>query len=219
MGAMVVRADDKAVARICDLDWRNRSEHDMVAVAWAYYYFSVQFRESLEICCAFYPDDQDLARLKLEECDTSNLSPFPGVALPGEKMNHDEFMRRLLELSPVSQHEREFFETIGEAYLAEIRNIPEMSRALSMGSYEDGGLESVFKAMLRAPDYDNPLLEAFRFFLTSHIAFDSDQNAGHGSLSRHLVPDENIVAIWDAFGSLLHKAVPAMAPLVHEHEH
>ncbi len=218
MRAMMFRADEDAVARICDLDWRNRSEDDMVAVAWSYYYFSVQFRENLEICCDFYPDDPELSRLKAEECNTSNLSPFPGVALEGEKMNHDEFMRRTLELFPVAVREREKLETYGEEYLAEIRNMPAMSRALSMASFEDGGLERVFKAMLRAPAYENPLLEAFRFFLTSHIAFDSDENAGHGSLSRHLVPDENIVAIWDAYGVLLQKAVPALAPLVHEHE-
>ncbi len=216
---MTTRADEDAVARICRLDWPGRNEDEMIATAWAYYYFSIQFRENLELCCDDFPDDPDLMRLKAEECNTNNLSPFPGVALVGEKMNHDEFMRRLLELSPVEDAARAKYERIGQDYLAEIRNLPAKSRALSMASFEDGGLERVFRAMLRAPHYDNPLLDAFRYFLTAHIAFDSDETAGHGSLSRHIVPDENIAAIWDAFGSLLLKAVPALAPVMHEHEH
>jgi hypothetical protein len=216
--AVTVRVDDYAVAKICHLDWQGRSEEEMVAVAWAYYYFSVQFRENLEICSDYYPDDQALLRLKAEECNTSNLSPFPGVAMEGEKMNHDEFMRRLLGLFVVELAERERFERIGQDYLAKIRNIPRNSRALSIASYEDGGLERVFSAMLQAPAYSNPLLKAFRFFLSAHVEFDSDQIQGHGSLSRHLVPDDNIVPLWDAFAALLLNAVPALAPMVSEHE-
>ncbi len=218
VNVVTVRADEYAVAKICNLDWWCRTEDQMVAVAWAYYYFSVQFRENLEICFEYYPDDKDILRLKAEECNTSNLSPFPGLALVGEKMNHDEFMRRLLELYEIGAAERQRFEMIGSDYLAEIRDIPRKSRALSIASYEDGGLERVFTAMLKAPSFSNPLLEAFRFFLYAHIEFDSDPNDGHGRLSRHLQPDENIVRLWDAFAALLLKAVPALAPIATEHE-
>ena len=41
---------------ICGLNWRNLVEDDLVSVAWVYYYFSVQFRESLEIARKLYPD-------------------------------------------------------------------------------------------------------------------------------------------------------------------
>jgi len=217
VGAATVSAEDSAVARICSLDWRDRSEEEMVAVAWAYFYFSIQFRENLEICCDYYPDDLALSRLRAEECDTSNLSPYPGIALAGEKMNHDEFMRRALELYPIGQAERARLERIGADYLAESRYIPSKSRALSIASYEDGGLERVFTAMLQAPAYGNPLLKAFRFFLSAHIQFDSDPNEGHGRLSQHLVPDENIVRLWNAFAALLLKAVPALGQMVSEH--
>ena len=30
---------------ICDLNWRGLTEKDLINVAWAYYHFSIQFRE------------------------------------------------------------------------------------------------------------------------------------------------------------------------------
>ena len=84
------------VDNICRLNWTAMTIEEMTGVAWAYYYFSVQFRESLKAARALYPDDAKLIQLEEEECDTDNLSPWPGVALPGERMTHDEYMRRTL---------------------------------------------------------------------------------------------------------------------------
>ena len=46
----------------------------------------------------------ELQELNRGERDTDNLSPSPGVAAPGERMDHDEFMRRTLELTPIEEH-------------------------------------------------------------------------------------------------------------------
>ncbi len=62
----------------------NREE--LMAVCAAYYYFSVQFVEAVEIACGLYLTDRKLAELREGECDTDNLSPYPGVAKEGEKM-------------------------------------------------------------------------------------------------------------------------------------
>ena len=86
------------VKEISDFRWEDLGEADMTATARAYYYFSVQFRENLQLACQMYPADPLLAQLLKEECDTANLSPWPGVAAAGERMDHDEFMRRLLDL-------------------------------------------------------------------------------------------------------------------------
>jgi hypothetical protein len=40
-----------------------------------------------------------LIELCAGECDTDTLSPYPRVATVGEKMNHDEFMRRAVAMS------------------------------------------------------------------------------------------------------------------------
>src|SRR5450631_2067774 len=69
--------------------WKRQG---LINVAWVYYYFSVQFRENLEIARSLYPDDDRLLQLDHGERDTDNLSPWPGVAAAWEKMNHDEFM-------------------------------------------------------------------------------------------------------------------------------
>lgn len=191
------------------MPWEELDSNEVMRVAKAYYYFSIQFRENLEIACALHPDDPKLAELWDGECDTDNLSPWPGVAAAGERMNHDEFMRRLLDFHPVGKDER--LTEAGFAYLDKTREIDEGARASSIASYEDGGLSTVFGAMLRAPHWYGKGQRAFRFFLEEHIRFDSDDGAGHGTLSRHLPVDDRILPLWTAFRDLLVTAVPKLA--------
>ena len=44
-----------------------------------------------------------------------------------------------------------------------------LTRAMSLSSYEDRGLETVFRAMLSALDWDEPSLGAFCHFLVEQI--------------------------------------------------
>ena len=62
------------------------------------------------------------------------------------------------------------------------RRMDDKTRVMSIASYECGGLESVFRAILRAPDWNTRLLQAFRHFLVKHVGFDSDPEQGHGLL-------------------------------------
>jgi len=201
----------RVVDEISDLDWEALSQDDLRDAAWAYYFFSVQFRENLQIARKLHPADQKLKQLEQEECDTNNLSPWPGVAAPGERMNHDEFMKRTLQLSPMGELNQLRLEEIGQSYLDAVRDIDLEARALSIASYEDGGLEKVFRAFLRARHWESPLLQAFKHFLTEHIRFDSDPGQGHGALSRHLTPDDRILPLWTAFKQILVQAVPKLA--------
>ena len=194
---------------ICRMAWDTLDSDEIMRVADAYYYFSVQFRENLEIACARHPGDAKLAALWEGECETDNLSPWPGIAAPGERMNHDEFMRRLLCAYPADRDGK--LVEAGLAYLDKTRQIDDEARASSIASYEDGGLSRVFAAMLRAPHWHGPGQRAFRFFLEEHIRFDSDDGAGHGELSRHLPVDDRILPLWTAFRDLLTAAVPKLA--------
>ena len=198
------------IKEIGDLEWTRLSEQQCVDAAWAYYFFSIQFRENLETARRLYPGDEKLLDLDRGECDTDNLSPWPGVAEPGERMNHDEFMRRALALRPISETSRQFFNEHGKRYLEAVRASDDVTRAMSIASYEDGGLEHVFHAMLQMPDWPNPVLAAFRHFLSEHIRFDSDPDAGHGALARHLQPDDRILPLWTAFRNILVLFVPAL---------
>jgi hypothetical protein len=193
---------------ICDWEWSELTSEEMTAAAWGYYYFSVQFRENLQIARTLFSGDPKLAQLEKEECDTANLSPWPGVAEESEAMNHDEFMRRTLLLTPIEKEKAAYFGEVGEAYLAEVRSVDPMSRALSISSYEDGGLEAVFCAMLRYKRWDSALLRAFEHFLAEHVRFDSDPDAGHGALSRHLAPDDRVLPLWTAFRRIFLLCVP-----------
>ena len=212
--AWPVRTEASACARvideICALSWSDLSKNSLTDLAWVYYYFSIQFRENLEIACHLHPNDVKLQQLMEEECHTDNLSPWPGVASIGEKINHDEFVRRLLKLSPIDQARQWRLETIGRVYLDNVDKLDHMVRAASIGSYEDGGLERVFRAILEAPDWSSPLLEAFEHFLTQHIRFDNNPDTGHGALSRHLGPDDQILPLWIGFKHMLIEAAPTL---------
>lgn len=197
------------VDRICDMQWSILTEDEILRVAQAYHYFSVQFRENLDIACRLYPDDADLKSLHVEECDTANLSPWPGVAEPGEKLDHDAFMDRLLRLQPTDGMGD--LKAAGEAYLTTVRGIDDLARAKAIASYEDTGLSSVFSAILRAPRWDGPALRAFQHFLLRHVEFDTADDSGHGLLARNLVPDDTITPLWSAFEDILNQAVPRIA--------
>ena len=199
------------VDAVAGLPWQLLSRDELIAAMWAYYYFSIQFRESLELACALHPQDPMLLALRAGECDTDNLSPYPGVAHVGERMNHDEFMRRALALVDLDAPISERLARAGCRYLAKTRSFSENARAMSIPTYEDGGLETVFHAMLSAPFWGHPALEAFRHFLVKHIEFDSDVDAGHGALSRHLLPDGETHLLWTSFLELFLEAVPSLA--------
>jgi hypothetical protein len=196
------------IDEICGMRWEALDAGEVMQVAKAYYYFSIQFRESLEVACRIRPGDALLQKLSEGECDTDNLSPFPGICGPGEKLNHDEFMRRLLAFQAIDRDHA--LTMLGEAYLDETRALDDLPRAASIASYEDGGLSRVFAAMLRARDWRGAGPVAFRFFLEEHIRFDTDDGEGHGALSRHLPVDDSILTLWTAFRDLLLAAAPRL---------
>jgi hypothetical protein len=203
-------AYERTIDEICELNWTALSEEDLIRVAWAYYHFSVQFRECLEIARELYPDDERLLQLDQGERNTDNLSPWSGIATVGEKMNHDEFMRRTLELARIPEIGRMTLATIGNDYLKKVRTIDRKTMALALATYEDGGLERVFRAILTAPHWTGPLQQAFKHFLTEHIRFDSDPDQGHGALCRHLTPDDRVLPMWTAFKHMLIEAAPRL---------
>jgi hypothetical protein len=208
MTVNVINRYESVIDEIGDLNWSALTRDELMAVSTAYYYFSVQFVEAVDIACELYPSDPQLIELRQGECDTDNLSPYPGAAKPGEKMNHDEFMRRTVAMSSLDRSTRDKVENLGRAYLAEVNQFDAVTRAMSLSSYEDGGLEKVFGAMLTAKHWDEPSLGAFRHFLVEHIKLDSGE---HGGLCRHLVADDRILPLWNAFRDILVGAAPRLA--------
>ncbi len=201
----------EVIEEICSFAWSSLACDDMADAAWAYYFFSVQFRESLIEARRLYPDDENLRRLEAEECATNNLSPWPSIAAKGERLDHDEYMRRALCLTPRTATKAHMFDAIGHRYLAATRCQPPAARAASLASYEDGGLERVFRAMLTFRHWDSDLLRAFRHFLRMHVQFDGSSETSHGALCRHIKVDDGVLPLWVGFRDLLLEAVPAFA--------
>lgn len=200
----------QVIDEVCGLNWSGLSRDELIDVAWMYYYFSVQFCETVGIARGMFPHDKQLEELDRGERNTDNLSPCPGVVSVGERVDHDEFMRRTLTLARIDDARRMRLQSIGETYLAKVRTESDITRSRSLASYEDGGLERVFRSILAARDWDAPLLEAFKHFLVGHIELDSDPEGGHGSLCRHLRPTEEVVHVWLAFRDGLVAAAPAL---------
>src|SRR5208282_86392 len=123
---------------------------------------------------------------------------------------HDEFMRRTLELTPILESRKRSLAATGQHYLTKVRAMDSNIRALALASYEDGGLERVFRAMLKAQHWNNPLLQAFKHFLVEHIRFDSDPEQGHGALCRHLTPNNQVQPLWAEFKQMLIEAAPRL---------
>jgi hypothetical protein len=203
-------AFEAVIDDICRMRWQALTTGELMQTAKAYYYFSIQFRENLEIACRLYPEDRLLQKLREGECDTDNLSPWPGVSEIRERLDHDEFMRRLLSFESIAR-EGELSE-IGQAYLATVRTLDNTIRAASIASYEDGGLTRVFNAILRAREWQGAGPAAFKFFLEQHIEFDTADCGGHGALARNLVLDDGITPLWSSFRDMLVAAVPALLP-------
>jgi hypothetical protein len=210
MNVQITNRYHRVIDEICNLNWRGINRDELLMACRAYYYFSKQFVEAVDIACDLYPADQNLISLREGECDTDNLSPFPGIADRGERMNHDEFMRRVVESASLDHAARERLDNLGHEYLAEVSRMDQLTRAMALSSYEDGGLEAVFRAILTAPDWSEPSLGAFRHFLVEHIKLDSGEGS-HGSLCRHLVADDRIIPLWVAFKNLLVAASPHLS--------
>jgi hypothetical protein len=208
MNVKTLNRYQEVIDEIDHLSWRSLTIDELMAVCRAYYYFSKQFVGAVYIACELYPSDRKLTELREGECDTDNLSPYPGIAREGERMNHDEFMRRVMEASSLDRTTQDRVDSLGREYLARVSRMEPMTRAMALSSYEDGGLETVFRAMLTAPDWDEPSLGAFRHFLVEHIRLDSGE---HGSLCRHLVADDRILPLWSAFRDLLVEATPRLS--------
>jgi hypothetical protein len=199
---------EEIINDICGMAWEDLTDFELSRVIKVYYYFSIQFRENLEIACHHYPEDDNLKVLYLGECNTDNLSPWPEIVDDSEKIDHDEFLRRLLGLQPI-EHDNHL-EEVGASYLREIRQIDDAIRAMSIASYEDGGLRKVFTAILRAPMWQCRGAQAFEHFLQRHIQFDTDPETGHGALSRRIMVDDRILPLWTAFKVLLLTAAPKL---------
>jgi hypothetical protein len=210
MNVQITSRYQRIIDEISNLNWRGLERHELMKACRAYFYFSRQFVDAVQIACDLYPSDQNLIALREGECDTDNLSPYPGIADKGEKMNHDEFMKRVVDSASLDQAVREQVDSFGHEYLAEVSRTDPLTRAMALSSYEDGGLEAVFTAILAAPEWNEPSLGAFKHFLVEHIKLDSGDGS-HGSLCRHLVADDRIVPLWTAFRDLLIQAAPRLS--------
>ncbi|MGH1403481.1 MAG: hypothetical protein ACRBDL_04505 [Alphaproteobacteria bacterium] len=202
---------NNAVNRICNLDWESFNEDQIASAAWMLYYLSIQFRKNLETAMELHPNDPALQELATEELHTDNLSPFPNIAEEGECLDHDEFLKRIIDSYPMEQEKKQFLTALGNKYLAELSHMPDEAKTMHLVSLEDGGASRIYQSILNAPteQWESNEMQAFHHFLEKHVAFDNleGEDAGHGALIRKLGMDDSIAPMYDVLADCMEEAI------------
>tara|TARA_B100001989_G_C24540621_1_gene467343 strand:- start:1554 stop:2237 length:684 start_codon:yes stop_codon:yes gene_type:complete len=200
------------VERICNLGWEDLSENQVKRALHGFYFFSQKFVDNLRTASNLYPEDDGIKSLMQEELNTDNLSPYNGVADEGEAMDHDVFLRRVIQISGLSEEENEELFTKGKQYLEAMDQMPPEAQLQCLVSCEDGGAIQMYSSVLKAQvlDSEDPALQAFKHFLQKHVEFDNEEGAeaGHGTLVRKFeMEDKHIGPFWNHFADFLETLV------------
>ncbi len=213
MNAITARFQPLAVCEIAAMNWVALSPDERVDVAWTTYFFSVQCRESLNAALQVHPDHEGLKHYAQAVCQTTNLSPWTGVASPGEAMHHDEFLRRVLTREPVCQERRARLQRLGAAYLVTTRGLNAPVKAMGVLSYLTGGLDAVYRTIQSTAQGEGELMRGFRYFLTEHVRLVHASQAELPSASSAGSNDGDSAGLmWTAFRDLLLQTVPSLSP-------
>lgn len=202
---------NSAINRVCDIGWETLNEQQMTSAVWMFYFRSVQFRENLEAAIRLHPDNQNLRTLTEEELHTNNLSPYNGIAAEGEYLDHDTFLKRIIETHPIPPEKRQYLENLGKEYLDSMTKMPDEIKAMCLVSSEDGGSSKIYTNILTSPQncWKSNGMQAFRHFLQKHVEFDSTEgeDTGHGMLVRKLGIDDRVAPMLDKFADCLEDAI------------
>ena len=193
------------------MNWRRLSIGELIDVAWAYYFFSIQFRENLLIARELLPDDAQLEQLGSRR---KGYGQFISLSR-GCRRRGASGSRRVHAESVVADADRRASAAIASRRSA--RLISAKSAPLTVGqgprasrAMRTGVLRKCSGACCRPRIGRIPCSQGFKHFLEKHIEFDSDVENGHGGLCRHLPPNEGVRELWTAFKESLIQVAPAL---------
>jgi hypothetical protein len=137
-----------------------------------------------------HPDNANLRAMANGELQTTNLR-FDGYARAGD---HADFLAHFLHAHDIPGDA--VLHRHAEDYLLACRALNAPVRAMSVFSREEE-LSGIFREILQAPDWSTPGLDAFHFYLSQHILFDST-DGGHHDLTRDFEVDDRLVPFYTA---------------------
>jgi hypothetical protein len=179
------------VEKIRNLNWKNLPSRELKDLMVLSYAAALEFAESLRIALDLYPEDENLQEMAKGELDASNLS-FEDFDMRGD---HSAFLYHFICRYNYSPSSAAVLECARE-YFAACRQLPPEVRAMSVFSRE-AELPGIFEEILKADDWDDPMLAAFRYYLETHIDLDSDEG-GHNDLLSDFIIDDSVLPFYEA---------------------
>jgi hypothetical protein len=178
------------VSDIRNLPWCRLGETGLHQLMHLSHASAVEFAESLRIALSLYPKDELLQMMANGELKTNNLQ-FGNYT---QTANHSEFLNHFLQENSIAcQASTQQSIT---AYFSYCRDLSHEVRAMTVFSREYE-LSGIFNEILKAKNWDTPALQAFNYYLRTHIHLDTD-DGGHYQLTAHRNVDEQVEPFYKA---------------------
>ncbi|KND46826.1 MAG: hypothetical protein AB199_00095 [Parcubacteria bacterium C7867-004] len=138
----------------------------------------MEFASSLRLAGDVYPDDPLLQEMSEGELKTDNIV-FESYHQIGD---HWEFLDHFIQKLNI-QPSLEAVSLAIRDYTDSVEEFPSLERAMTVFSREEE-LTLIFRRIVKAHDWDALGYGFYRYYLESHILFDSG-NGGHHHLTKH----------------------------------
>ncbi len=171
------------VKQIADLPWSTVSPEDVILLSRA---TAIEFAESLRLALDLHPSDPRLQEMASGELKADNLI-FENYSKRGD---HWEFLDHYIREKKIETKNERLSDAV-EEYTSAVRAMNPEERAMTVFSREEE-LTSIFRKIVDAHDWDSLGLGFYKYYLESHIEFDSGDK-GHHHLTQHFPLHEDVL--------------------------
>ena|SRR3989344_2160106 len=185
------------VQDIADLPWQKANPADLILLSRG---TAKEFAASLREARKLYPEDSRLTEMAEGELQTRNLV-FGDYAKQGDHWEFLDFFIKELDIVPSSG---DLLVAMTE-YNSVVEELSPEDRAMTVFSREEE-LTLIFRRIVDAHDWDALGFGFYRYYLESHILFDSGEG-GHHHLTKHFPLHEDVLATFYRLRLALYKSL------------
>jgi len=199
---------EKVIEEIKELNWESLDGKELQQLMYLSYISAREFAEALRIALELYPDDEQLKEMARGELQTQNLKfedPADGEVY-NQQGDHADYLNHFLKKYHLEKGSKTLKE-YADAYLEACRALEDKVRAMSVFSREEE-LSGIFREILKAKNWDDGALPAFKDYLEKHIDFDSKEG-GHAELTKKFPVDDSVKLFYEA-RLKMYRAIPRL---------
>ena len=163
------------IQEIADLPWKTANPADLIFLSRG---TALEFAASLREAVKLHPEDLRLKEMAEGELSTVNMT-YEDYVGPGD---HWEFLDHFIRKAAITPSSAEVSASVLE-YAAAVEEMSTEDRAMTVFSREEE-LTFIFRRIIDAFDWDALGYGFYRYYLESHVLFDSG-DGGHHHLTRH----------------------------------